>query len=389
MQICVKTSAGKSITLKVEPTDYIEDIKAKIEDQEGIPTYEQRLTIENKELEDEKTLKDYNIENDNIINLILPSLHDGDPPKKKKLWIDTDCGIDDSTAILLCLASEEFEVIGISCIGGNTLIKNVLHNVCRTLKVWGHGAEKIPVYAGANVPLVEPSHPASHVHGKDGLSDFDDSHYHFDPIDNIQKESGINALIKAAQTIPGLHLLTLGPLTNLAIALRLNPNAIKKIYRLCIMGGAEDGKGNATKYSEFNIYADPEAAKIVFSSFPQKKIILSSWTVTLKNRLKVEDAKFLTLREETIMYHWMKDIWAQMHRFNPKGDLTTADPIAAFIFCIPHAIKESCRMKIDVILSGERRAETTAHEDPNGVLVVKDIDYPLYIQKLNEMCSDH
>ena len=308
-----------------------------------------------------------------------------------KLWIDTDCGIDDSTAILICLACPDVEVVGISCAGGNASIENVVHNVNRTCKVWGHGAEKIPIYKGCAEGIIQQSMHVPGIHGRDGLGDIDDSIFPYDMNDHVEKEHAVNALLHAANTIDELCLLTLGPLTNVALAYRMDPAALSKIKHMWIMGGTSDQVGNATKYAEFNIRADPEAAEVIFRDFDNSKITVSSWTLTTRHRLQPDAVKRYTGKEDTIMGKWLHHTWQSMIKFNNNGTITTADPIAAFLMCYEGkgAVKEWQRMKVDVVLDGEKRGMTDAKVDPNGVRYAMEIDFEMYIQTVEKLMSDH
>ncbi|KAH0785230.1 Inosine-uridine preferring nucleoside hydrolase family protein [Histomonas meleagridis] len=308
-----------------------------------------------------------------------------------KLWIDTDCGIDDSTAILICLACPHVEVVGISCAGGNAPLKNVIHNVNRTLKVWGHGAEKIPVYAGCPEAILHQSIFVPGIHGKDGLGDIDDSHFDYDLTDNLSPEHGVFALINAAKKYPDLCLLTLGPLTNLALAYRLDKEAINKLKSITIMGGTSDNVGNFSKWAEFNIRADPEAAEIVFRDIDNSKITVSSWTLTTKHRLTPEDVKRYTGKTDTTMQKWLHYTWQSMIRFNNNGTMTTADPIAAFVLCYGKdgGVTQWKRYKVSVILSGEQAGMTVAIPDETGVLYAMDIDHEMYMQTVEKLSLDH
>lgn len=308
----------------------------------------------------------------------------------KKLWIDTDCGVDDSLAILICLACPDFEIVGISCAGGNAPLTNVVHNVNRTLKVWGHGAEKIPVYSGCAEALVAKSMHVPGIHGKDGLGDIDDSVFDYDLKDTIQPEHGVNAIINAANTIKDLYLLTLGPLTNLAIAYRMNPEAINKLKEVWVMGGTSDKVGNCTKWAEFNIRADPEAAQIIFQNYDNSKITMSSWTLTTQNRLTPEEVIRMTGREDTVMAKWLHHTWQCMIKFNNNGTLTTADPIAAFIMCYgDKGVKRWENYKVNVVLNGEQIGMTDATPDPKGIRYAMEIDHEMYLKTIDKLMADH
>ena len=192
----------------------------------------------------------------------------------KRLIIDTDPGVDDAQAILLALAHPDVQVEAITTVSGNVSIDLTTANALKILDV----AEKdIPVYRGCDRPLINMPEYAAYVHGADGLGDCGI------PASKrqAQTEHAVHALVRLANENPGeLTLVAIGPLTNLAVALSLDPELPTKFKQLVIMGGAIYSKGNAGSLTaEFNIHADPEAAHIVFSSWPMLSLL--SWETTL------------------------------------------------------------------------------------------------------------
>jgi len=178
----------------------------------------------------------------------------------RKVIIDCDTGIDDALALLLALRSPELDVLGITCVNGNVTLDKVVNN---TLKVVDHSGKPTPVFSGASFPLLpEKSENAPHIHGTDGLGDLS-----FQESKRLaEKENAIAYIIRTlmdCKTV--MDFISLGPLTNLALALREEPKIIQKIRLLTMMAGAVDF-GNTRPMSEFNVFADPEAAKIVFDS---------------------------------------------------------------------------------------------------------------------------
>ncbi|XP_032879133.1 inosine-uridine preferring nucleoside hydrolase-like [Amblyraja radiata] len=183
---------------------------------------------------------------------------------KKLFLLDVDCGVDDAQAIMMALAAPHVQVLGITCCHGNTSINNVCRNVLRVLKVC-HKSE-IPVYRGADVSLLGKELNAHLYHGKDGLGDAPDSKA--PGLENIQTEHAVNAMIRIATAHAGqVTLVATGPLTNVALASKMDPTFPLKLKHLYIMGGNMEGRGNITVCAEFNFAADPEAAHIVLNYF--------------------------------------------------------------------------------------------------------------------------
>jgi len=180
----------------------------------------------------------------------------------QKLIIDTDPGVDDSMAILFALCSPEVEVAGLTTVFSNTDLKQTTLNALRVLEVAGR--PDIPVAAGAAAPLVRPFRGRGNaVHGDDGLGNT------FLP-PPTGSPLGISAAEFIAQTVtaqPGeITLVAIGPLTNLALALKLEPRLATMVKQVIIMGGAAFTPGNTSPVAEANIYNDPEAAALAFSA---------------------------------------------------------------------------------------------------------------------------
>lgn len=180
-----------------------------------------------------------------------------------KLWIDTDSGVDDATAILFALNAPNVEIAGISCVGGNVQLDNVIKNVNRTLLVFGKKpVQEIPIFAGCSRALVNPPMVIPEIHGNDGLGDIKNSDFQINEADfKLDKSKhAVNALIDCVsqhqyskENDDRITLLCIAPLTNIAIALRMaEKEMINGIKEIIIMGGCEEGSGNTSKYAEFN-----------------------------------------------------------------------------------------------------------------------------------------
>jgi inosine-uridine nucleoside N-ribohydrolase len=185
----------------------------------------------------------------------------------RNVIIDCDTGIDDAQALLLALRSPELNVLGITCVNGNVTLDKVVIN---TLKVVEHSGKSVPIYAGAADPLLpEKSENAPHIHGTDGLGDLSF------PLPKItaEKENAVAFTIRTLMdsALP-MDWISLAPLTNLALILREEPRIVSKVRLLTMMAGAVDF-GNTRPMSEFNVFADPEAAKIVFDSDLPKMMV--------------------------------------------------------------------------------------------------------------------
>lgn len=179
----------------------------------------------------------------------------------KRLLLDTDPGIDDALAILLALASPELELSGLSVVHGNCSTLQGTRNALAVLEL--ARAAHIPVHTGCALPLVQPSLLAPETHGDEGLG-----YAHLNaPRTAPAASHAVDFLIDTLLSNPGeFSVAAIGPLTNLAIAMRKEPRIIPAIPELVIMGAAIRHEGNTTPLAEFNTYVDPHAAHIVFHS---------------------------------------------------------------------------------------------------------------------------
>jgi purine nucleosidase len=173
--------------------------------------------------------------------------------------IDTDTASDDAVALIMALRAPAISVAAITVVAGNVGVDQACRNAIYTAELCGSA---VPVFRGAEGALLRPHEDASWFHGRDGMGD----HNYPTPKKALEKAFAPDAIIETAEKFPGLVLVTLGPLTNIALALKRKPDLAKLIGRCVVMGGAPCCEGNVTPAAEFNIWCDPEAAHIVFHS---------------------------------------------------------------------------------------------------------------------------
>jgi len=186
----------------------------------------------------------------------------------RKIIIDTDPGVDDSMAIFFALRSPELDVIGLTTVFGNVHTDLATINALRLLEIAGRS--DIPVVQGASDPLAGPFNgPVPFVHGDDGQGNV-----HLPPPRTRPREGSAAAfIVEQVMAAPGeITLVPLGPLTNIALALRLEPRLAQNVREVVLMGGNALCPGNATPAAEANIHNDPEAADVVFGT---------GWPVTM------------------------------------------------------------------------------------------------------------
>lgn len=262
--------------------------------------------------------------------------------KKIPLLIDTDPGVDDALALLMAFNDPAHDVVGLTIAAGNVGLAHTVRNALKLCEVVGR--EDVPVYAGCADPLLHASVDAAHVHGVDGFGDVGlDA-----PTQAAQAEHAALALLRLSHVHAGeLLLVALGPLTNIALALKLDPTLPQRIKRFVVMGGAVSAHGNITAAAEFNIAFDPEAAHIVFQAFPH--LDLADWEAVVAHgflhtraeqwlqadspRARFYDRISLQTRqwsEDRRGDHWHSaDALAMAYALQPEGALEVAQrPVA-------------------------------------------------------------
>ena len=184
--------------------------------------------------------------------------------KRIPIILDVDTGIDDAMAIALATRSDTCELVAVTTVAGNTTIDNATRNSLDVLDMLGRS--DVPVHRGASRPLVRPLQQAAHVHGNNGIG----GAVLPESTRDVGADRGPAAMIRLVKERPGeITLVCVGPLTNLAIALNVEPRFPEYLRRLVIMGGAYFVPGNVTPAAEFNFYCDPEAAdQVLRTPFP-------------------------------------------------------------------------------------------------------------------------
>jgi purine nucleosidase len=180
-------------------------------------------------------------------------------PVPRTFLIDTDTASDDAVALIMALRAPDVCVAAITVVAGNVEVQQATRNALYTVELCN---ANVPVYSGAEKPLLRTYENATWFHGRDGLGD----HNYPAPRRSAEKQHAVDAIIETIESNPGLVLVTLGPLTNVALALSKRPSIAAKVSRCVVMGGAPCCEGNVTPAAEYNIWVDPEAARVVMGS---------------------------------------------------------------------------------------------------------------------------
>jgi purine nucleosidase/non-specific riboncleoside hydrolase len=284
-----------------------------------------------------------------------------------RLILDTDGGVDDAQALLLLIGAGR-PPDAVTTVFGNVDLETATDNILATLAVGG--AHEVPVHKGAVEPLAQEAIHAREVHGEDGLGGAPRPATLAEIAGSDAAGFLVEILVEAAANGDPVDLLMIGPLTNLAMALQTEPRIVAGIGTLTIMGGTVYGRGNTTPAAEFNIYADPEAAAIVFAADIQT--VMVPWEPCTTHFLEGAevDALFAAAPDgELKEFSWALVKHARGHEVSRnRGDrFPFVDPFAAAVVVEPGIVTRAIRASVDVALApGLTRGMTVV--DPSGRL---------------------
>jgi inosine-uridine nucleoside N-ribohydrolase len=294
-----------------------------------------------------------------------------------ELILDCDPGHDDAVALLLALASPEAELVGVTTVAGNQTLDKTTANALRLLEFAGRGG--IPVAAGAARPLVRERYVAAYVHGESGLDGPE-----LPPPAGAPLET--HAVDFLAEHAGGRTLVATGPLTNVALLLALRPEAVPE--RIVLMGGAI-GEGNATPAAEFNIWADPEAARRVFESGIDVTMVgldvthQAIVTPALAERLRAAGRTGRLVAE-------LVDFYSRFHtlRYPELGGSPMHDPVALAYALRPELLEvREARVEVDCgweLGRGRTNVDFRGRAGEPNAKVAVGIDAPAFLELLVE-----
>lgn len=270
----------------------------------------------------------------------------------ERILIDTDPGVDDAQAILMAAAHSGAKIEAILAVAGNVGLEHTLRNALLLTEVVG---QDIPVYAGCKRPLVMFQEDAASAHGNDGLGEVG----LVPQRRTAETEHAVTALLRLVNEAPGeLTLAAIGPLTNIAVALSLDPDLPHKLKRFVIMGGAVTGHGNTSSVTaEFNIFFDPEAAYMVFTAWEQAGLLIDviDWEATMRHGFPKEVvARWLEM--DTPKARFFQQItergrYRSFHILN-RPSMYAADPLALAVLLEPDIVTEAVQRYVTVELNG-------------------------------------
>jgi purine nucleosidase len=293
---------------------------------------------------------------------------------KRTFWIDTDTASDDAVALIMAFMNPDIEVVGLSIVAGNVPLDMGVQNALYTAELCAASA---PVYVGAAKPLSRDLGTAQFVHGEDGMGDIGL------PLSGRTPASGnaIDKLIEAIHLHAGyIELVTLGPLTNIALALQQDPSIAKSVKRCVVMGAVADHIGNVTQVAEFNMWVDPEAVDIVLRSGMHLEFV--GWDISRTEAVVTPQESAMIRSLGTERANFSVDIQRVLEKFCAEethlNGFDLPDPIA-----MAYAIDTSVATEVrHWYLASETSSELTRgmvvmdtlgvmHQEPNAYVVTR------------------
>jgi pyrimidine-specific ribonucleoside hydrolase len=310
-------------------------------------------------------------------------------PRPTPVIIDCDPGHDDALAITLALARPELEVLGITTTGGNSTLANTTRNALRVLALLDR--PDVPVAAGPDQPLVRPLETAPEVHGVSGLDGADLP----EPMSAPRPEGALEFLRATLAASPEpVTLIPVGPLTNIGLLLRTYPAIADRIGHICLMGGAMRA-GNWTPAAEFNIWVDPEAARIVFrSGLPITMCGLEVTHKALMGLPEIDRLRAIGTRPARVFADLLQ-FFTKFHveRYG-TADTPIHDAVAVAHVALPGMVATR-RYHVDVETTGELTRGRTVVDDrgqpgaPPNVDVALDIDRARFADLMIEAIASY
>ncbi|WP_433476167.1 nucleoside hydrolase [Spirillospora sp. CA-142024] len=293
------------------------------------------------------------------------------------LVIDTDTGSDDAVALLLAAASGMGDIRAVTTVAGNVPVETGTRNALISLQTAGRS--DIPVYVGCQRPMTRALSSAQHVHGQDGMGDIGLP----DPLATPQEVHAVEVLLSLPRRHPGeLTLVTLAPLTNIAAALLRDPLLLSRFRHVYCMAGAADLAGNVSPTAEFNVWADPEAARVVTQAATPDKVTWIGWDVSRRDavmtpadqrRLKQIGTPMATFahRINRTVADWARDVTG-------LAGYDLPDPVAMAVALMPGLVIEREQAYVDIATDGLTRGQMVIDRrvtaPPPNLTLVRRVD---------------
>jgi len=303
------------------------------------------------------------------------------PGRRPRIILDCDPGVDDTLAILT--AARYGDLVGITTVNGNVSIDHTTRNALAVTQI---AHLDIPVHRGAERPLIAPVHGATRVHGITGFGAVE----HPELCRSEASDDAVGYLLDMSRSHDDIDLVAIGPLTNIALAIRRDPGFVSRLRSLTLMGGAANGLGNVTAVAEFNIWADPESAAIVFDAGIMPTLIPLNLThQVMADRRTIEQL----LAAATTTSALAADLLGHTIGITVDGNTAMHDPCAVLAVTHPHLFGLHPR-HVDVELTGSHTRGMTVIDDrrynssPPNALVGYDVDHTAALELIVDACRD-
>ena len=268
----------------------------------------------------------------------------------RPLLINTDTSAGDAIALLLALQATDVEVVGITITCGNSGFDQQVENALYTLEVAGRGG-RVPVFPGCRDPLLGRYRSVPEVWGADGMGDSSFPRARQRP----ERRHAVDAITDLAQRYAGeLEIVSLGPLTNLAVALARMPEVARLVKTIYAMSGCLYGQGNITLGAEYNAWVDPEAARIVYHA--GANVVLVPWEVAAREAFVTPEEEAEIARLDTVgsrFYMQVTRVMREYTRARNRPGLVHADVLAMLVPLVPALVRERRRLFVDIEVAGE------------------------------------
>jgi inosine-uridine nucleoside N-ribohydrolase len=301
--------------------------------------------------------------------------------RRPKIVLDCDPGVDDSIAILT--AARYGDLLGITTVNGNVGIDHTTRNALVVAQI----AElDVPVHRGAARPLVAPVHGAVRVHGAAGFGAIEPPDLHR----GETSSDAVGYLLEMSRTHADLDLIAVGPLTNVALAVRRDPEFVTRLHSLTIMGGAARGLGNVTPSAEFNIWADPEAAAIVFDAGIMPTLV----PLNLTHQVMADAVTIAELRRaDTPTARLAADLLTHTNGVAVEGNSALHDPCAVLAVTHRHLFALHQRHVAIELTGAHTRGMTVVDERLHGsaapnALIAFDVDRSAALSLIIDACRE-
>ncbi|CEG40830.1 Predicted inosine-uridine preferring nucleoside hydrolase [Plasmopara halstedii] len=308
-----------------------------------------------------------------------------------RLVIDTDAGVDDAIAILMALhAFPGDQVVGITTVFGNVDLHQANHNVAHVLQAAGRS--DIPVYSGASKAIVASVSDEKWAgHGPDGLGG--ESGPANVTLMEARRNEAVHMLIDLANSYAGeLVVAAIGPLTNIALAILLDPSFMVKVKQLIVMGGLSRGEGNQTEHAEFNVSCDPEATEIVYRNCSAHKLYVVPLETCSDNAIPWDTVDKIFHEEVNSNGEYIKRIWKYTREFCKREGFFPCDAYAIAILLHPEYIKTAYKLKGQIYLAPDEKRgaciwDSNCTPDQANVTLVTEIDTRVFEDLLHHLAA--